>query len=281
MSFNVGQTTAGASSGAFSGITANKITMPQAGVLQSVTIFWTGNAGVNFFLGVYADNAGVPGALLARSALSSTSGTTQTLAMTTNPTLANATSYWVAVQNQSNVNGAFDSGGGPGYFMGTPTWTGTSMQDPAPSGTTGAFTFSLFATFNPVTVTLHFAMAIADTSTVTFLKFRAGAHIPMAIADTSTVALGFHGVAAAAAAPPSVTNDPKRESRPIKVPPTGAGANQTTSITMASTKPPKESGPKKADVPPVQPQQAQIVTAGPKPAKESGPKKAVGLSALT
>ena len=191
-SFNVGQVTAGGSTGAFSGMTGNQITLTQPGILQSVTIFWSGNAGINFFLGVYADSSNAPGALLATSALSTTNGGTQTLAMTTTPTLAPG-KYWLVVQNQSNVNGHYDSGSGLGYFMGTPVWSSAGIQDPAPAGSTGAYTFSLYATFNTVVV-LNFPMTIADTSTVAALGFHgAGAHFPVVVADTSTVsALGFH-----------------------------------------------------------------------------------------
>ena len=203
-SFNVGQTTAGGTTGAYSGITGNQITLSQPGILQSVTIFWAGNSGISFLLGVYSDVSNAPGALLATSALGTTNGATQTLAMTTTPTLAPG-KYWLVVQNQSNVNGHFDSGVGLGYFMGTPVWNGT-LPATAPAGTTGAYTFSLYATFNTVT-TLHFPMTIADTSTVTALGFEIGLRFPVTAADTSTVtALGFHGAGAILRFPLSVAD---------------------------------------------------------------------------
>jgi hypothetical protein len=220
-SFNAGQTTAGASSGAFSGLTGNQITLSQSGVLQSATIFFAGVSGVSFYLGIYDDNINNPNNLLAQSVLGTTNGTTQTLLMTTNPTLAPG-KYWVVVQNQNPVNGHFDSGAGLGYFMGTPVWDGIHMPNPAPSSSTGAFTFSLYATFNTVAVPT-FPVTIDDISTV--------------------ITLGFHKTVPVIVTPPTVITDPKRETRPILVAPSGIGVNQTTKIVTASAMPPWEIGP--------------------------------------
>jgi hypothetical protein len=163
--FNVGQTSAGGSSGGYSGITAVQITMPQSGILQSVSIFWNSNPGVNFLLGIYSDNAGVPGTLLATSAVAVTNGgPSQTLPTTTQPTLTTGTKYWLTTQQQSSVGGYFDSGGLGAFYNGEP-WTGTLPTTWSGTPGTGAFLFSLYATFATV-VGLDFQVHIADTSTV-------------------------------------------------------------------------------------------------------------------
>ena len=57
-SFTVGPTTHGNSTGAYFGLTASQVTMPQSGTLQSLSINWFSDAGNTFILGVYSDNAG-------------------------------------------------------------------------------------------------------------------------------------------------------------------------------------------------------------------------------
>ena len=143
--FTAGNTAAGASSGTYTGLTGVQVTVSQSGTLQSVTIFWSGVTGINFLLGVYSDASGVPGTLLATSALATTNGGKQTLNMTTNPTIAAGTKVWLMVENQSGVTGNFDSGGGPGYFNSSQAWTGALPSTPSSGGSTGAFNFSLYA----------------------------------------------------------------------------------------------------------------------------------------
>lgn len=195
-SFTVGPTTPGNSTGAYSGLTATQVTMPQDGVLQSVSINWFSNAGGNFILGVYADNAGVPGALLATTAPAVSVVGLQTLPTTTNPAMLSGQSYWITVQTQTGIGGYFDTGG-LGAFFSSQTWTG-ALPTNWGGASTGAFTFSLFATLNTGSPPKTFPFTVADTSTVTFLRFQGAAIVkrfPVIVADTSTVVLGFHQLA--------------------------------------------------------------------------------------
>jgi hypothetical protein len=191
--FTVGPTSPGSSTGAYTGLTATQITMPQDGTLQSVSIFWFSDAGNNYILGVYSDNAGVPGTLIATSAVAVSAIGAQTLPMLTHPAMLNGSKYWIAVQTQVGIGGYYDSTG-LGAFYSSQPWTG-ALPATWGGGSTGAFTFSLYATLSPGIPPVHFPMVIADVSKVTALGFEgAPRHFSLVVADTSTVtALGFHG----------------------------------------------------------------------------------------
>jgi hypothetical protein len=188
-SFTVGPTTPGNSTGAYFGLTASQVTMSQSGTLQSLSINWFSDAGNNFILGVYADNAGVPGTLLATTAPAVSTIGIQTLPTTTHIGMVSGSKYWLTVQTQNPIGGYFDSTG-LGAFYGSQPWTG-ALPTIWGSSSTGAFTFSIYATLNPGVPTPHFPLNVADTSTVTLGFHGAGAHFPVIVADTSTVTLGF------------------------------------------------------------------------------------------
>ena len=147
--FDVGPTSPGANFGNIAGIVASKITLTQSGTLQSISIYLRGID--NFVLGLYADSSGTPAALLASSASASHNSAPfvwDTQSITSGPTLSPG-DYWLAFQNQSNIDGYYDTTGS-GAFNNSVTWTGT-LGDPFPTGSTGAYTFTIYATFTAVT----------------------------------------------------------------------------------------------------------------------------------
>ena len=214
-SFTVGPTTPGNSTGAYNGLTASQVTMTQSGTLQSLSINWFSDAGNTFILGVYSDNAGVPGTLLATTAPAVSAVGLQTLSTTTNIGMVSGSKYWLTVQTQNPIGGYYDSVG-LGAFYGSQPWTG-ALPTVWGSSSTGAFTFSLYATLNPGVPTPHFPVivadtssatigfhvgarfqiAVADTSAVTLRYGTGGKHFPVTVADSSVVSLGFHASVAA------------------------------------------------------------------------------------
>lgn len=191
MSFNVGYTSPGSQSGVFAGLTGSKVTLTQSGILQSISFFCSGNSGPTMLLGLYSNSAGLPNALLATSAATASVSGLNTLNTTTNPTLASG-DYWLIQQAINNINGYYDTPLGAGAFNGSVSWTGSLPSTWPGGGGSGAYAFSLYATFNPVVSALSFPMTIVDTSAVTALGFRVNRRFSFAAADTSAVtALGF------------------------------------------------------------------------------------------
>ena len=157
-SFIVGYNTIPGAGGSFalgtgSTFTNGAYTMPQTGVLQSVSYWAPGATGGNNFLGVYQDNgSNKPGTLLATSAANTIASGWNTWAMTTNPTITSGTKIWFAIlpvtvsptfrndSGQPSNTAWYDTAGGdttlPGPFAGTNTFTNS--------------TGGLYATFNPV-----------------------------------------------------------------------------------------------------------------------------------
>jgi hypothetical protein len=149
--FQAGNTSQGASSGVFGGITAVQINLAQAGTLQSVSAF--NQAGItNILLGVYSDSANFPTTLLASSAIAPSVVGLNTLPMTTNPRL-NPGKYWLAIEVQTNgVFTGYWNAGGLGAFFSSQAWGG-SLPNPFPTvgsgAATGAFNYSLYMTLAP------------------------------------------------------------------------------------------------------------------------------------
>ena len=187
--FTVGPTTPGNSTGAYNGLTASQVTMPQSGTLQSLSINWFSDAGNTFILGVYSDSGGAPGALLATTAPAVSVIGVQTLPVTSNIAMLAGSKYWLTVQTQNPIGGYFDTTG-LGAYYGSQPWTG-ALPAFWGSSSTGAFTFSIYATLNAGLPTPHFPLNAADTSTAKLGFHGAGAHFPVIVADTSTVTLGF------------------------------------------------------------------------------------------
>jgi Domain of unknown function (DUF4082) len=146
--FNAGYSTIGPSSGTFTGITGSQLTTSQTGKLVSISQYWTVGGGTNFLLGLYADNAGAPGVLLASSAMSISKAGWNTLPISNGPTLV-AGNYWVVVQNQVGDQGNFTAAGAGAWNNGA-SWTG-ALPSPFPTASSGAFLYSMYATFNVAT----------------------------------------------------------------------------------------------------------------------------------
>jgi Domain of unknown function (DUF4082) len=142
--FNMGVTSPGGSSGTFTGITGSKFTLAQTGKLTSLSIHWNG-AGITFLLGLYADNAGAPGVLLASSTTATATSGWNTLSIANGPTLLTG-NYWIVVQNQTGISGNYDATGFGAWNNGF-TWTGV-LPSPFPVASSGAFQYSMYATFN-------------------------------------------------------------------------------------------------------------------------------------
>jgi hypothetical protein len=72
-------------------------TMPQDGILQSVSIYLAAaQTSGNGLLGVYSDNAGTPNSLLATTATYTMAAGWNTVSTTTNPTITSGTKIWIA-----------------------------------------------------------------------------------------------------------------------------------------------------------------------------------------
>ena len=155
-SFNVGYTTIPGSSGAFalstgSTFTNGAYTMPQDGILQSVSYWASGATGGNNFLGVYADNgSNKPGTLLATSAASTIASGWNTFAVTTNPTVTRGTKIWFAILPVTVSPTFWNDAGKPSNTVWYDTPGGDTTIQAAFTGT-NTFTNStggLYATFN-------------------------------------------------------------------------------------------------------------------------------------
>jgi hypothetical protein len=154
--FKIGQVTQGPSSGTFSGLTAVRATLAQSAAVQKVGFWGGGSVGINMLLGVYnVDGSGNPSALVAQSAVySSTAGLIE-LPMTSTPVLP-PSDYFLAQQGASGVTGYYDSGGSipanAGVWNNGQTLSGTSMPPTWPTASSGAFLFSLYAIFIPASL---------------------------------------------------------------------------------------------------------------------------------
>jgi hypothetical protein len=142
---NLGNTSQGASSGAFVGISAVKVTVSATGTLQSLSMFQTGSSGTAYNLGLYGDNgSGAPGSLIAQCTPSTSVIGLATLNTTTQPTLTPG-SYYVAVMNASGLSGYYNSSGA-GFYNNSQSYGTGSMPATWPAASTGAFDFSLYLT---------------------------------------------------------------------------------------------------------------------------------------
>jgi hypothetical protein len=182
--FNAGNTTQGSTSGGYSGITAVKITLTQGGTLNSISIFLA-TAGVNIILGLYNDASGLPGSLLAASAVTTSVVGTNTLPITSGPTLAAGT-YWLVIQNQTSVNGYYNSSGA-GAYNNSVSWTGSLPATwPTSGGGSGVFDFSLYATFTGSSTYWDLVAAEGAQGINSFTTTTAGFTVPP-VGSTTTV----------------------------------------------------------------------------------------------
>lgn len=76
---------------------ANKVTLAQAGTLNSISIYTKGTTGKKVRLAVYADSAGSPGALLAQTGTATVSSAAQWITISAPSTALAAGTYWIAL----------------------------------------------------------------------------------------------------------------------------------------------------------------------------------------
>jgi hypothetical protein len=128
----------------------NLVAMQSANLNQSATIqslsFYVGSPGGNLVLGIYADNAGVPGLLVAQTAAFTPAAGWNTASTTSNPTLA-AGNYWLAYSPSSSTF-AFRITSGGQYLVEPFTYTG-SLPSSFTSTSGNAFHWSFYATLTP------------------------------------------------------------------------------------------------------------------------------------
>jgi hypothetical protein len=154
-SFTIGTTTPGPNSGAYSGLTGVRVTLTQSGAIKTIGFLAVGTVGTNMLLGAYSvDGSGNPFALVASSAVySSTAGTIE-LPTTTHPVLTPG-DYFLAEQGTGGINGYYDSGGSipanTGAWNNGATLSGSTMPSFWPTASSGPYRFGFYATFNPAT----------------------------------------------------------------------------------------------------------------------------------
>jgi uncharacterized repeat protein (TIGR02543 family) len=125
---------------------AMPFTMPENGVITSVTMYHTGGSG-DMILAVY-DGEGTPQALLAKTPNTAVSGSTgwQTINLTGSAAVSAGETVWLAWVYQSNPGIRYQTGS-PGRYQSSQTWSG-GMPDPFGSGSTTSYIYSIYATYN-------------------------------------------------------------------------------------------------------------------------------------
>jgi hypothetical protein len=125
---------------------AMPFTMPENGVITSVTMYHTGGSG-DMILAVY-DGASTPQARLAVTAETAVNGSTgwQTINLTGSAAISAGETVWLAWVYQSNPGIRYQTGS-PGRYQSSQTWSG-GMPDPFGSGSQTSYIYSIYATYN-------------------------------------------------------------------------------------------------------------------------------------
>ncbi len=149
--FNIGQTTvlSNPDSGNGNMLLAQQTTLTQVGTLNSLS-FYVSTVGGQLYLGVYSNNAGIPGTLLATTAVFTPIAGWNTKPVVTPVSLAVGT-YWLAYHPSSSSLGFVNSavGGGSKYLTRTFAALPSSFGSPV---STSASQWSFYATLSqPVT----------------------------------------------------------------------------------------------------------------------------------
>ena len=153
----LGNTTVYGSTSTTANRRAQTVTFPEAGTIQSLTIYHNGGTG-NVFLGVYADAGGAPGARLGVTLSTPVNATAgwQTISLSSPVGVASGQKVWLSWVFQTNP--------GVRYIAGTPAraespqvWAG-GMPDPFGTASFANYKYSLYCTYTtgtgPVTKTL-------------------------------------------------------------------------------------------------------------------------------
>ncbi|NIM17280.1 MAG: hypothetical protein GTO45_35195, partial [Candidatus Aminicenantes bacterium] len=129
---------------------AQPFTMPETGTIKSVSMYhYTDVGDTSMILGVYSDNAGKPGDLLAKTDVTGVCNTTgwQTIELTSTPHVDGGTKIWLAWVYESSP-GFRMRGGLPGEaYRSDETWNGGSMPNPFGDSTKTNVVFSIFANY--------------------------------------------------------------------------------------------------------------------------------------
>jgi|GEM_PF-191722 len=132
--------------------TANRrampFTMPENGVISSVTMYHTGGGG-SMILGVYDGTTSAPNNRLGVTASTTVSGSTgwQTINLTSPCYVAGGSTVWLAWVYQSNP-GIWYGSGSPGRADAGVGWSG-GMPDPFGSSTQANYLYCIYATYTP------------------------------------------------------------------------------------------------------------------------------------
>lgn len=127
-------------------------TMPEDGIIKSITMYHQGGSG-DMLLGVYNDNgSGAPQLLLGSTVSTAVSGTTgwQTIQLTNDVTVASGDTIWLAWVYESNPGIFYESGTVGRYDAGV-GWAG-GMPANYGSGTQANFIYSIYANYEPTVV---------------------------------------------------------------------------------------------------------------------------------
>ena len=84
-------------------------TMSATGHLQSISMYITTTSSASAYFGVFADNAGAPGALIGQTALTALSVGWNTFPATTNPSVASGSKIWIMILPPSGGNTPFSN----------------------------------------------------------------------------------------------------------------------------------------------------------------------------
>lgn len=115
---------------------ATKVTLAQAGTLNSIAIYTKGTAGKKVRLAVYADSSGSPGALLAQTNTATVSATPQWITISTPSTALAAGTYWLSLSFEYTTQYYYySSTGGTHKYK---TYSAVASGFASPWGTTTA-----------------------------------------------------------------------------------------------------------------------------------------------
>jgi uncharacterized repeat protein (TIGR02543 family) len=142
----VGNTTVYSSTSVSAYRRALPFTMPENGVITSVTMYHTGGSG-DMILAVY-DGESTPQTRLAVTAETPVSGSTgwQTINLTGSAAISAGQTVWLAWVYESNPGIRYQTGS-PGRYQSSQTWSG-GMPDPFGSGSQTSYIYSIYATYN-------------------------------------------------------------------------------------------------------------------------------------
>ncbi|MBN1761401.1 MAG: DUF4082 domain-containing protein [Chitinispirillaceae bacterium] len=152
---NTGYTTIYSGASSNTNRRAVKDTMPEDGQITSMSMYHNAGTSGQMQMGIYADNNGVPGSLLAsteKTNIATTAGW-QTINLTSPISVTSGTYIWLAWMYQTGSGARYLSSGGNGYRTVTgSTWSTSSTNMPSSFGTTSwtsGVNFSVYATYTP------------------------------------------------------------------------------------------------------------------------------------